>query len=52
MGGGEQVAEHLSLTPDRVAVALRYAAEFPEEIEARINLHESETDHYESHVGD
>lgn len=55
-GGGkeaaEQVAEDLSLTPDRVAVALRYEAEFPEEIEARIELHERETAHYESLVGD
>lgn len=47
----ERLAEHLSLTPDRVAVALRYAAEFPEEIEARIALHERETDHYESLAG-
>lgn len=52
IGDGDQVAEHLSLTPDQVAVALRYAAEFPEEIEARIDLHESETDHYESLAGD
>jgi hypothetical protein len=56
VGGGTQVAERLadelSLTPDRVAVALRYAAEFPEEIEARIELHERETDHYESLSGD
>ena len=56
MGGGKQVAERLaedlSLTPDRVAVALRYAAEFPEEIEARIELHEGETAHYESLAGD
>lgn len=48
VGGGKQVAEQLSLTPDRVAVALRYAAEFPEEIEARIELHERETAHYDS----
>jgi hypothetical protein len=52
VGGGRQVAEELSLTPDRVAVALRYAAEFPEEIEARIELHERETAHYESIAGD
>ncbi|MGN6556442.1 MAG: hypothetical protein ACTHLH_00325 [Solirubrobacterales bacterium] len=56
LGGGKQVAErvaeHLSLTPDRVAVALRYEAEFPEEIKARIELHERETAHYESLVGD
>lgn len=55
LGGGEQVAqrlaEELSLTPDRVEVALRYAAEFPEEIEARIGLHERETAHYESLAG-
>lgn len=55
-GGGKQVAERLaedlSLTPDRVAVALRYAAEFPEEIEARIELHERETAHYEALAGD
>jgi hypothetical protein len=55
-GGGDQFAERLaeefSLTPDRVAVALRYAAEFPEEIEARIGLHERETAHYESLAGD
>lgn len=42
-GGGKQAAEHLtenlSLTSGQVAVALRYAAEFPEEIEARIELH-------------
>jgi hypothetical protein len=47
VGGGKQVAERLadelSLTPDRVAVALRYAAEFPEEIEARMELHKRET---------
>jgi hypothetical protein len=56
LGGGrqavERLAEDLSLTPDRVAVALRYEAEFPEEIEARIELHERETAHYESLVGD
>jgi len=56
VGGGRQVAERLaedlSLTPDRVAVALRYAAEFPEEIETRIELHERETAHYESLAGD
>lgn len=56
LGGGKQVAERiaddLSLTPDRVEVALRYAAEFPEEIEARIELHERETAHYESLAGD
>lgn len=50
--GGEQVAdrlaEQLSLTPDRVTVALRYAAEFPDEINARIELHERETAHYDS----
>jgi hypothetical protein len=55
-GGGKQavelLAEDLSLTPDRVGVALRYAAEFPEEIEARIKLHERETTHYESIAGD
>jgi hypothetical protein len=55
LGGGKQIAERLaeelSLTPDRVAVALRYAAEFPEEIEARIELHERETSHYESLAG-
>lgn len=54
-GGGkqvaEQLAEELSLTPDRIAVAFRYAAEFPEEIEARIELHERETAHYESLAG-
>lgn len=56
LGGGkeaaERVAEDLSLTPDRVAVALRYEAEFPEEINARIELHERETAHYESLAGD
>lgn len=55
-GGGkqavDQLAEDLSLTPDRVAVALRYATEFPEEIEARIELHERETAHYEALAGD
>jgi len=55
LSGGEQVAERLaeelSLTPDRVAAALRYAAEFPEEIEARIELHERETAHYEALAG-
>ena len=54
-GGGNQVparlAEELSLTPDRVAVALRYAAEFPEEIEARIELHERDAAHYEALAG-
>lgn len=48
----ERIAEDLSLTPDRVAVALRYEAEFPEEIEARIELHERETAHYDSLAGD
>lgn len=48
----ERIAEDFSLTADRVGVALRYAADFPEEIEARINLHESETAHYESLAGD
>ena len=56
LGGGKEVAERLaddlSLTPDRVAVALRYEAEFPEEIGARIALHERETAHYESVAGD
>jgi hypothetical protein len=56
VGGGKQAAERLaedlSLTSDRVAVALRYEAEFPEEIEARIELHERETAHYESLIGD
>jgi hypothetical protein len=56
VGGGKQVAERLaeelSLTADRVGVALRYAAEFPEEIEARIELHERETAHYEALAGD
>lgn len=56
VGGGmeaaERLAEDLSLSPDRVAVALRYQAEFPEEIEARIKLHESETAHYETLTGD
>jgi hypothetical protein len=51
-GGGrqaiERLAEDLSLTPDRITAALRYEAEFPEEIEARIELHERETAHYES----
>ena len=55
-GGGKQAAERLaedlSLTPDRIGVALRYAAEFPEEIEARIELHESETARYDSLAGD
>lgn len=53
-GGGqvaEQLAEDLSLTPDRVAVAFRYASEFPEEIETRIALHERETAHYDSLAG-
>jgi hypothetical protein len=44
----ERLAEEMSITADRVAVALRYAAEFPEEIEARIQLHERETVRYES----
>lgn len=56
LGGGKEVverlAEDLSLTPDRVAVALRYEAEFPEEIGARIALHERETAHFESVAGD
>jgi len=56
LGGGKQIAERLaedlSLTPDRVAVALRYATEFPEEIEARIELHERETGHYGALAGD
>lgn len=56
LGGGKQVAERLaeqlSLTPDRVGVALRYAAEFPDEIETRIDLHERETARYDSLAGD
>lgn len=56
LGGGKKAAEHLvedlSLTPDQVAVALRYAAEFPEEIDARIELHERESAHHESLGGD
>jgi hypothetical protein len=55
-GGGNQAVEHLvenfSLTSDQVAVALRYAAEFPEEIEARIELHLSDADKSESLGGD
>lgn len=47
----ERLAEEMSITADRIAVALRYAAEFPEEIEARIGLHERETAHYESLAG-
>ena len=46
-----RLAEELSVTPDRIAVALRYEAEFPEEIEARIELHERETAHYDSLAG-
>jgi len=56
LGGGKQIAERLaedlSLSPDRVGVALRYEAEFPEEIEARIKLHERETAYYEALAGD
>lgn len=56
IGGGrkaaERIAEEFSLTSDRVEVALRYEAEFPQEIEARIGLHESETAHYEALAGD
>lgn len=44
----ERLAEELSITPDRIAVALRYAADFPAEIEGRIELHERETAHYDS----
>jgi hypothetical protein len=47
----ERLAEEMAITADRIAVALRYAAEFPEEIEARIGLHERETAHYESLAG-
>ena len=51
-GGGteanERLAGEMSITADRIAGALRYAAEFPEEIEARIELHERESAHYES----
>lgn len=46
-----RLAEELSITPDRIAVALRYEAEFPEEIKARIELHERETAHYDSLAG-
>ena len=45
--GPEALAEQLSLSVDRVHVALRYAAEFPDEIEDRITLHELETAHYD-----
>jgi hypothetical protein len=47
----ERLAEDLSLTPDQVSVALRYEAEFPEEIQARIELHERETARYEALAG-
>jgi hypothetical protein len=54
-GGGaeasERLAQEMSITADRIAVALRYAAEFPAEIEARIKLHERESAHYESLAG-
>jgi hypothetical protein len=54
-GGGAEASERLvqemSITADRIAVALRYAAEFPAEIEARIKLHERESAHYESLAG-
>jgi hypothetical protein len=54
-GGGaeasERLAQEMSITADRIAVALRYAAEFPAEIEVRIKLHERESAHYESLAG-
>lgn len=52
LGGGskatEELAEQLSLTVGRIQVALRYAAEYPDEIEDRIKLHELESAHYDS----
>lgn len=51
LGGGaegvEALARQLSLLPDQIEVALRYAADYPDEIEARIELHERETAHYD-----
>lgn len=44
----ERLVEEMSITADRIAAALRYAAEYPEEIEARIELHRRETAHYDS----
>lgn len=56
LGGGsqaaEKLAEELSISPDRVHVALRYAREYPDEIESRIELHERETAHYDALAGD
>jgi hypothetical protein len=48
----ERLAEEMSITADRIAAALRSAAEYPEEIEARIELHQRETAHYASLAGD
>jgi uncharacterized protein (DUF433 family) len=56
LGGGsdaaEKLAEQLSISLDRIQVALRYAAEYPDEIESRIELHERETAHYGALAGD
>lgn len=52
LGGGAEAAEELggqlSIVADRIQVALRYAAEYPDEIEGRIELHERETAHYDT----
>lgn len=51
LGSGEKAVDRLvedfSLTPGQVAAALRYAVEFPAEIEARIDLHRGETAGYQ-----
>lgn len=43
----QELAKRLLLSVDRIHVALRYAAEYPDEIESRIELHERETAHYD-----
>ncbi len=45
-------AELLNLTDSQVRTAVRYYGSFPEEIEARIALHEREIARYESLAGD
>jgi hypothetical protein len=47
----ERLASELSLTVDRIGVALRYAADYPDEVEARIALHQRESAHYDALVG-
>ena len=47
----ETLADQLSLPLDRIQLALRYAADYPDEISNRIELHERESAHYDALSG-